>query len=265
MTHLCPEKGAYFHPNFLRDEPLHIDKLRRVRAIKKVPAKERRRLEALKKGKQEREALLGNTKEAELAPRRGEVRPLKSDNRRDTLEESTAASTTSSTIKGPSGDTSRNVGSYRNSTSSLSRILDDVEATYFDSFEGPNNNGRNLPTSQCDPPTHPVVKEAGPSGSFRGFAEKALMAAPAGTSLGGLSSWAVPSDPNDKEMEQSIMEMIMNDTMDVTNMLAGPCSSPSSSSSSLEDEFQPLLPLIPLEEGLNKLEQINLAGYELSL
>lgn len=46
-TSVGPEKGAYFHPFFQRDEALVVEKLRRVRAIPKVPAKERRRRQAL--------------------------------------------------------------------------------------------------------------------------------------------------------------------------------------------------------------------------
>lgn len=46
-TAVGPGKGAYFHPNFQRDEALVVEKLRRVRAIPKIPAKERRRRQAL--------------------------------------------------------------------------------------------------------------------------------------------------------------------------------------------------------------------------
>jgi hypothetical protein len=52
ITYIGPEKGAYFHEKFQRDKPFDVQKLRRARAIKKVPAKERRRLEKLKEDQQ---------------------------------------------------------------------------------------------------------------------------------------------------------------------------------------------------------------------
>ena len=51
-TSIGPEKGAYFHPCFQRDQILVVEKLRRVRAIPKIPAKERRRRQALLKQQQ---------------------------------------------------------------------------------------------------------------------------------------------------------------------------------------------------------------------
>lgn len=51
-TSVGPEKGAYFHPFFQRDQTLVVEKLRRVRAIPKIPAKERRRRQALLKPQQ---------------------------------------------------------------------------------------------------------------------------------------------------------------------------------------------------------------------
>jgi hypothetical protein len=52
-TSVGPDKGAYFHPFFQRDQTLVVEKLRRVRAIPKIPAKERRRRQALLKPQQQ--------------------------------------------------------------------------------------------------------------------------------------------------------------------------------------------------------------------
>lgn len=49
------EKGAYFHEHFLRGQPLIINQMRRIRAIKKIPARERRRREALCKLQKQQE------------------------------------------------------------------------------------------------------------------------------------------------------------------------------------------------------------------
>lgn len=45
ITAIGPNKGAYRHPNFQRDQPLRVESLRRIRAIPKIPAKIRRKLE----------------------------------------------------------------------------------------------------------------------------------------------------------------------------------------------------------------------------
>lgn len=73
ITVVGPEKGAYFHPHFQRDLPLVVEKLRRVRAIPKIPAKERRRREAAARAQQNEsqsqpQAVKTKTKDKKMPP-----------------------------------------------------------------------------------------------------------------------------------------------------------------------------------------------------
>lgn len=237
------EKGAYYHMHFLRDEPLVIHKMRRVRAIKKVPAKERRR----------RQALFQQPKEQSPS---GRARTL-SECDNNTLVSGTVSSLSSRSTRGDDDDDDDHFDNReRDDTNLLSLLPSEGSSSWsFMVLDGETSfphHPRYAPSSTAWETCTTVVTACStilPSGRSRGDSDDKEEEDEEGDREPDFQRSGVDDAIDGKELDAMFMaseygapssnkEMLLEEAQDEVSMLSA-----SSSLSSLLDEFIPLFPI----------------------